>query len=402
MKNAPLPKNRIPIALAVFVLLLGISATLASAASPDSVSYAVTLLKYEPTPAQPGDIVEAWVQITNGGRVASPAVTIVVDPSYPFTPVGPQDESVNVGPIAAASSYVTRIKLVVDTAATDGTYTLPIRMTTDGISYISNEVSMQVRTSNSVLTVTQAGTTPAEIIPGSQSQFEVTVRNAQASTLRDVTVSLDLADTDLATIGTTTKQTLPRIEGGAQTTFRFQLVADPEAQSGIARIPLTFTFMNADGTEVTQTETVGILVHAKPDVTVLIDRVTRSADEKELIVLTRIINKGLSQVKFAEVSVAAADGYTVSGRTEVYVGNIDSDDFQTAEFTIKPTGETAALKGTLTYRDALNQPYSVPVQLSVVAPAKASSGGSGIIVVIVVAVLVVIGFVVFRRSRKKK
>ena len=394
--------KQISFALAAFLVLISFTSTLASAAISDGTTYTVTLLKYEPTPARPGDIVEAWIQITNGGRVASPPVTLLLAPSYPFTPASAQDAQINIGPIAAASTYVTRVRLAVDTAAADGVYTFPVRLTPDGNTFLSNDISMQIRASSGVLTIVDAQTNPRAIIPGSESSFAVTVENAQASTLRDVTVSINLADTSLATLGTTTKQIISRIDGGAESTFRFQLIADPEAQSGIVRIPLTFTFMNAEGTEVTQTESVGVVVHAAPDVSVLVDRVTASETGKDTVVLVRVINKGLSQIKFAELTLTSEEGYTLVGRDTVYVGNIDSDDFQTAEFIVLASGTSATLKGTLTYRDALNEQYTEPVQMSLAVPVAAKGGSSLVIVLIVIAVVLVVGIIIYRKRSKKQ
>lgn len=389
-------------ALLLFALMLAtIIAPSANAALTETTTYAVTLLKYEPTPAQPGDIVEAWIQVTNTGRLASPQTTLQLDASYPFTPVNAQDATVSVGSIAAGSTYVTRIKLAVDSAATDGTYQIPVRLTSNGNDYLTTDLDVQVRAPNAVLSVVSAKTNPEQTVPGTPTSFEVTIANTQSSTLRDVSISLDLDGTGLATVGTTSAQTLARLSGNSQQTVRFMLLAEPEAQSGVISVPVTFTFLSAAGTSVTQTETVGIVVHAPPEVTVLVDRVTRDTQTKELEVLMRVVNKGLSQIKFAELTLASSDEYTIAnGRDVVYVGNIDSDDFQTAEYTLSDVSGQTTLRGTLTYRDALNEQFSVPVSVTMNAP-PAASGGLSPLVWVVLIVLVIGGVIAWRRRKKK-
>ena len=385
----------------VFALIGALLAPLAYAAG-ESTSFTATLQKYEPTPVQPGEVVEAWIQVTNTGRTPSSIATLTIDTTYPFTPTSASDRSVVLGSIGAGSSYLARVRLAVDAAAADGVYTLPVQISTDAASSSTIDLSIQVRSSNAVLDVASAKTTPTELVPGTPADFAVVVRNTQASVLRDVSLELDLADTTLSTLGTTTKQTVSRIDGTSDATFRFRLVADPEAQSGVVRVPLTFSFTTTDGTAIEQTETTGVLVHAAPDISVLVDRVTRSADGNEATVLVRVVNKGLSQIKFAEIIAQNGDGYTLgSGRRAAYVGNIDSDDFQTAEFTIVPTQDDAAFRGTLTYSDALNTPVSMPVEAQFSLPPKAN-GRSSTWIVIVVIVLVVGGIILWRRSKPKK
>lgn len=400
--NTTTTTNRTSAFLLVLTLIGALLAPLATAAPGDTASFTVTLQKYEPTPVRPGEIVEAWIQITNTGRAASAPATLTIEPTYPFTPAGASDRSVLLGSIATGSSYVARVRLAVDSAASDGTYTLPVAVSTSSASSAITDLSIQVRSPNEVLDVVSARTTPAELVPGTPADFSLTVRNTQASVLRDVSLELDLDGTELSTLGTTTKQTVARIEGSGEATFRFRLVADPEAQSGVVRVPLTFRFTATDGTAVEQTETTGVLVHAAPELSVLVDRVTRSADGNEATILIRVVNKGLSQIKFAEITAQEGDGYTLgSGRRSAYVGNIDSDDFQTAEFTIVPDADAATFRGTLSYSDALNSPTTMPIEASFALPPKAGSGPGGFTFVLIVLVLVG-GFVLWRRSRAKK
>jgi LPXTG-motif cell wall-anchored protein len=218
-----------------------------------------------------------------------------------------------------------------------------------------------------------------------------------------VSLELDLTDTEISTVGTTTKQTIAKIEGGEDAVFSFSILADPEAQSGVVRVPLTITFTATDGEEIVQSETTGILVHSNPEVSVLLDRVSRSADGKEVAVLLRVVNKGLSQIKFAEIEVQDTDGYDVgSGRRSAYVGNIDSDDFQTAEFSVVPKGDTFELKANLKYSDALNKAYDVPVTIEVNAPPASGSSGASKLIWIAVAIVVVGGIFLWRRRSKKE
>jgi hypothetical protein len=396
----PQQNNPIFVTLAIVLALVSVLTPFASAVVTDTVTFRVTILKYEPTPVQPGEVAEAWIQVTNTGRVASKPVTILIDDSYPFTPISEADKRIALGPIAAASSYVTRVKLAVDSAAVDGMYSFPVRTTTDGSTVLTTDVSLEVRAGSSTISVLSAQTEPEYVVPGAPASLLVTVRNARASTLRDLTLALDLTNTDLATVGTTNRQILSTLDGGETATFRFELIANPEKQSGITTVPLTFTFANTEGKTITQSEKAGIIVHALPAVSVIVDRVTPLANSKDVTALVRVVNKGLSQIKFAEVTLENGDGYALStGRRVAYVGNIDSDDFQTAEFVLTPRAAQGTLRGTLTYSDALNMPRTLAVEAPVTFPISGRGGAKPL--VWVVLVVLVIGGVIFWRRRAK-
>ncbi|MBR9690429.1 hypothetical protein GOV08_01970, partial [Candidatus Woesearchaeota archaeon] len=65
--------------LTILLLLLA-SITLVSAAEPPILK--TTLLRYDPTPAQPGDYITAYIQIENTGGTAQ-RVRIEFKDSYP-------------------------------------------------------------------------------------------------------------------------------------------------------------------------------------------------------------------------------------------------------------------------------------------------------------------------------
>ena len=69
----------------------------------------------------------------------------------------------------------------------------------------------------------------------------------------------------------------------------------------------------------------------------------------------------LIDIKFLNVKLDKAEGYKVLSPYEVYIGNIDSDDYETADFKInvdKASKEKVILPLTIEYNDANNQEYT--------------------------------------------
>lgn len=387
--------------LAAITLLLPMLSAGAHAAYTGAATYNVTLLKYEPSPAQPGDAMDVWIQVTNtGGQSLQPA-TLYVDASYPLSPAGASDSVVNIGRLGT-SSYVARITVLVDSKAADGTYNLPVRVTDDGVSFVRANLPFTVRSGASTLTITSATTNPAQLAPGQPGMLTVTVRNTQGSLVRDATLSLGLDGTVFSPIGGATQQTLSSIAGGGVATYTFTIAADPKADSSIYRIPVSLNFTTNTGSQASEQDSIGVVVAAAPQVSLLVDQANVYSDGKEGTIVLKLVNKGLSQIKFAEVSLNDGTGYNVTSNSRtVYLGNIDSDDFQTAEYTLKPTATSFNLAATVTYSDALNAPYTQQVSLPITTQANPNKK-SPVGIIVVVVIVLAIGIWWWRRSRKKR
>jgi hypothetical protein len=361
----------------------------------------VALLRYEPIPAKPGDALDVWVQIDNTGDAAAENVQLRVDDGYPFTPLSATDELIQVGNIPPRNSYVTKVQVAVDRNAPDGEFTLNMRIIL-GNQETEAQLPIEIRSGAASLRVVSATTTPAELTPGSKGTLVVGVENIEDTLMRDLTVTLDLSNSVFAPLGSTNQQKIGRLEGGGEHTFTFTLIPEPDALSSVYRIPVNFTFSTNNGTRFVQQETIGIVVRATPELGVMLDETSLVEGDKQGTVTIRLVNKGLSEVKFTSVSVQPSEGYSVSGSDTVYVGNIDSDDFETAEFTLKPTADTFTVQTQVQYRDALNNEYTQTFNVPVSAAEPEAKGMPTWLIVLIVIAVVLGAIILWRRMRGKK
>ena len=75
----------------------------------------------------------------------------------------------------------------------------------------------------------------------------------------------------------------------------------------------------------------------------------------------KIINKGLSDIRFLEVYVEESTKYDILSEREIYVGDLDSDDFDSVEFDVffdKKIRDNAVMPVKLKYKDNFNNEYS--------------------------------------------
>ena len=120
-----------------------------------------------------------------------------------------------------------------------------------------------------------------------------------------------------------------------------------------------------------------------------------------------IINKGVSDAKFLTITVLPSADYEVISPNDMYLGNLDSDDYETAQFKIKLNkiaGKSVNIPIRLEYADINNQRYVDDGQISLRvysgSELKQISGGNGYIGWIGLIILIVAGFFYYRHRKK--
>jgi len=127
----------------------------------------------------------------------------------------------------------------------------------------------------------------------------------------------------------------------------------------------------------------------------------------------RFVNKGVTDIKFLYVKVKESSDIKVLSTPGSYLGNIDSDDYETADFEINVVeGKEgiAILPLEIEYKDAINRDYVVEKNLEIRIYSEEDLEKLGekegnpvigtIIVIVIVAGLLVIYF--YMRKRKKR
>ena len=106
--------------ITMFVVLLAVlvvsSATVFAGPGPQ---VKVSLLKFSPTPAEPGSIVDVWLQLTSPSVPVDDVELKLVD-EFPFSVPSSQTSIVSVGRIAGSETRVVKVSLLVDGSAPNG------------------------------------------------------------------------------------------------------------------------------------------------------------------------------------------------------------------------------------------------------------------------------------------
>ena len=314
-----------------------------------------------------------------------------------------------------------KFTLRVDKDAVQGTNKLYYNLTVDAAHgpWIRGSFTIDVETGNANLAVVEVKSEPEQINPGGSAKVSIKVKNMADAPLKDVNVKLDfsavrtvtatLYDLPFAPIGSTSEQRVYKINPGETRLFEFTVMAYPGAEANLYKIPIEITYSDDVGNDYTKQDMIGLVVNSAPELAASVDEVGVNTVGQTGDLVLKFVNRGLTEIKFLTVTIGDSDGFELLSTTnEVYIGNIDSDDYETAEYTIKlsKTGEID-IPITVQFKDATNKVFEQSTTLKTtvrsaqdMGTAKNSTAAVITWIVIIVVIVLVVWWV--RRRRKKK
>ncbi len=407
-------KKTLIVVLGIMVLFaFCVSAVQKTQRPPTIPSIDVNLISQIPDPAEPGKFVDVRFKFDNNGTVARD-VEVEILPEYPFS-LYSGDALRNIGTLQSRqkgdAGVVVKYRLRVDENAIEGDNELKIRFRVDEYAWIEpEEFLIGIQTFDAILAV-ESIISEDSIIPGVSSLLKIRIKNMADSLLKDIKVKLNLGGVPLVPIGSTDEKSLYQLDSKESYDIEFNLVAEPDAESGIYKVPLKLEYFDELGKSYLKNLTIGLIIGAKPDLRITLDSTDIYQSQKSGEIVVKIVNKGVTDIKFANVKLSKSDDYRILTNNEVYVGNIDSDDYETAEFTIF-VGNTKEKKIILPifleYKDANNLDYSnnIKLELPLYDASEAKQfglvQGNNTVGILIIIIIVVIGLFIYNKKRKGK
>ncbi|MBR9677606.1 hypothetical protein GOV04_05695 [Candidatus Woesearchaeota archaeon] len=388
---------------------------------PDTTSNVrIELLRAEPSPVEPGEYIMAYFKAENFATVKAKEVVFEFIENYPFSLDETTDPITEYGLVGALDLMTFDYKIRVDDNAVEGTNQIKIRVSTDGgITYKEQKFNVAVRTRDAIVSIEDIKTTPESLVPGETGAVKITLKNLADSLVRDIKfvmsfervlgsgVTQTVTDLPFVPIGSSTEKNIKQMTPGQIISFDLNIMPFPDAAGGVYKIPVTLTYSDETGQTFTQNTIIGLPVNSMPDIITMIDSNTVVAGQNAGEVSLKFVNKGFTDIKFFTVEVMDNGAYeVVSPSRIVYIGDIDSDDFETADFNIFMTKNVkeVLLPVKIEYRDANNKLYTqnleIPLKINDAAKLGNSSSKSGLIIFLLLAAGG--GYWYYRRRKKKK
>ncbi|MFH1972458.1 MAG: COG1361 S-layer family protein [archaeon] len=396
----------------IFLVILLFCLSLVSATQTvitKSDEYRIDLLRYDPSPMQPAETSVVYFEITNLGDEMVDDLEINLVESYPFLLGEGQSDKVNLN-LAAGEKGSFSFPVFVNKDAEDGFYSLSLSFYSEKKGmYVSQLFTIYVQRVNRVVSATSVSVEksdveeiPGVLEPGEIGQVSFSVRNSADYTMKDVSVRLVLNDSSpFAPIGSTAQKEISEIAPGKLKDVSFDVIALPDALSGVYKVDLEIVYYNELGTKYTRTDMIGLVISGDPKFHVEIkdNSIANVGGQGE--VTLNIVNTGLTKVKFLTVELNEGD-YNILSENNVYLGDIDSDDDQSVDFILDLTSsdKIIELPLTLTFLDANNQEYVVEQSAELQIYDLEKSNGKITWIILIVLILVV-GIIVYSKYRKR-
>ncbi|MCC7574061.1 hypothetical protein KO361_00515 [Candidatus Woesearchaeota archaeon] len=398
----------------VFALLLLLPMVVSAQNAP---IIRLSISNYDPMPVQPGEFVDVWISIQNIGAGEAKDLRLEYLDSPFFELVNPDEKVREISVLGSYRDYTLKYRFKVANNVVEGVNELRFEYSLGGAPGVisTSNLRLDVKSTDVPISISSVRLYPDPVEPGQKAELVIGVTNpAQSSNLRDVSVALQLADTQggsmfnlpFAPIGSTNKKSINRILPGQTTEFRFSLTAYPDADSKIYKVPVVFAYYDDLGRRYDDISFVSINVNSQPDLYVMIEGITVDTDSRSGEVIFDVVNQGVSDVKLLSVILEDSDSFKVTSASNIeYLGSVESDDFKSARFRILVDGDVdeVAFPLTLTFRDALNNEFVETFEIIHVLRHPESNGNSSGTLIVV---LVILGMVVYwyhrRKQRKKK
>lgn len=261
----------------------------------------------------------------------------------------------------------------------------------------------------SALSITSVDTIPNQIAPGKTAQLIVEIENDEDKTIYDVSISLDLKDLPFAPSDSSAEKSVEKIREEKIKTIYFRLIALSNAESGIYKIPVKLTY-EKDNEIVTKSSLISLIVNSEPVLSVEHQDSLVLKGQKNTITL-KAINKGLSDIKFLEIEIRQSVAYSILSSKKAYIGDLDSDDFDTNDFELFIKANAPSLiiiPVTLKYKDVINDDYSKDFSVVLRAYSKEEALRLGLIkkkrttATLFGIVVLIILYIVYRKIRKRR
>ena len=244
------------------------------------------------------------------------------------------------------------------------------------------------------------------LAPGKQGQIRIEIENILSDDVGDVSLSLDFSGLPITPVGTSTMST-DEIEEDEEEDFFYTARAANDATPGDYEIPYKLSYTIRGETEEKLREgTIGITVSAEPDLDFSINSENAVIGMSGQVSL-KIVNKGFSNARFVSVKVLQRD-FTLLSDNEEYIGEIESDDFETVNFDVRFNKKNSHLEALVEYRNFDNEKVieSIDLPLKVYTREEALQNGiiqkSSIPTIISVVILLVLLIILWRYWKKRQ
>lgn len=239
--------------------------------------------------------------------------------------------------------------------------------------------------------------------PGESGEIRVEIENTLGADAKDISFSLTFNGLPFIPLGSS-EDALEELDEDDDEELSFEIKAANDIEPGDYEIHYTLEY-SVDNEHKKRTGSIGVRVEAHPDLIFSLSTDKPVIGNQDRISL-KIVNKGFADAKFVSVKIVP-EGFTLLSEEEVYIGTIDSDDFETADFDVIYRDQHPLFSAMVEYTDFDNERVTENVRLPVTVYTQEKAVELGFVeknnapfyIGIVIAIVLV--FILYRMLRKR-
>ncbi|PIN81821.1 hypothetical protein COV11_01175 [Candidatus Woesearchaeota archaeon CG10_big_fil_rev_8_21_14_0_10_30_7] len=380
----------------IFALMLLFLAPLVSASDID-----VKLISLEPTTVTAGTFFSVTFEATNTNTVKITDTVFELD--VPSTFKIESEDKIEYTELNAGEKVKLTWLVKVTTDANAGFEKINLNVDEDGEDYTYTH-PVQIKNFEPTLTIKNVQTTPSQVAPGSDVFVSLSLTNQASFELKNVQIKLDLTKSPFAPKNEVDEQTIKTIIGNTQ--LKFQLTALPDAEAGVYKIPVLLNYFDEFGNMYTNTNLIAVKIGSTPKLEISQESTILLLNQKQEATI-KIVNNGLTKIKLLTVNLQSINAELLSSNN-IYLGDIDVDDFQTIDLDIYPKTQNTQLMLILNFKDANNNDFkeTATLPLKVYTIEEATRLGliskNNTLIYLIIIVVLIVGYVIYRKYARKK
>jgi hypothetical protein len=263
-------------------------------------------------------------------------------------------------------------------------------------------VLLLVSTLSFALALTVTSVTTTSFQPGKDSVFTLELENDLKDDVKNVLVTINLANLPFNPIGSSEKS-VEDIENNDEERFSFRVKSANDISPGDYKIPYVITY-SLDNQVFTKQGTIGVTVNADPELSFSISTQTPIINQKDKLTL-KIVNTGFANAKFLSLKLVPS-GFTLLSESDIYIGSVDSDDFETATFDVIYSSAKPTFSAIINYKNFENTPLTKTINLPIKVYSKQEAINLGISqknntpIIIAIIITLIFTYILYRTIRK--
>ena len=195
---------------------------------------------------------------------------------------------------------------------------------------------------------------------------------------------------------------------GSDALIDFDLIALPDAEAGVYKIPITIIYFDEFSRPYNKTNMISITINAYPFLDSSVET-SRLVQNMKSVITIKFVNRGLTGIRFLNIKLIESTQYNILSADNYYVGDIEVDDYQSIDFDMFPlTSGNINLPLMISYKDANNKDYISTLNLNAKVynqnEAKqmglVQSGNYSYIIFVIISIVIII--LIYRKYRRRK